>query len=218
MNLLITGLPGVGKGTQSDFIVEAFNVKHLSTGNLFRNEIASGSELGKELASYMDQGKLVPDELTIKILQKEILNGKYDNGFLLDGFPRTISQAKYLDVMLKDNGIKLDKVISLELDENIIINRLVNRLFCPSCQSTFHKLYAKPIQEGICDKCGSDLIQREDDKLESITKRLGVANEQTLPVIEHYLKQGNVATIQMAENDNEQMVFSKIENILKDIK
>jgi adenylate kinase len=215
MNLLITGLPGVGKGTQSDLIVEQYNVKHLSTGNLFRNEIAKKSELGHELSSYMEKGMLVPDELTIKILKEELLSGEYENGFLLDGFPRTIKQAEYLDQMLSDSNLKLDRVIALELDEEIIIKRLVNRLFCSQCQTTFHKIFAKPTVEGVCDKCGGELIQREDDRIESITKRLSVANEQTVPVIEYYQQQNIVDYIKMEENDSELVVFEMIKSVLE---
>ncbi len=214
MNFLITGLPGVGKGTQSENIEKKYKAKHLSTGNLFRGEIKSGSELGKELSSYMNSGQLVPDELTIKILASEIKKSTYDNGFLLDGFPRTIKQAIFLDEMLDSNGLKLDAVIALHLDENVIINRLTNRLFCPNCQSIFHKLFSPPKVENICDKCGHELEQREDDKMSSVTKRLEVAKNQTLPVIEHYEKTKLVLNINMNNSDSEQEVFSKITTLV----
>ena len=214
MNLLITGLPGVGKGTQSENIVKKYNVKHLSTGNLFRNEIASKSDLGKELASYMNEGKLVPDELTINILKKELNKPDYESGFLLDGFPRTIAQAKALDEMLESNNITLNKVINLDLNEEVIIERLVNRMFCPNCQATFHKIFIKPQVDGICDNCGTELVQREDDKIESVTNRLEIAKEQTLPVVEYYNSKNMVTTIEMDSNDSEEVVFTKITKAL----
>ncbi len=214
MNLLITGLPGVGKGTQSEYIVEKYGIVHLSTGNLFRNEIGNKTELGIEAKGYIDQGQLVPDELTIKMLEQEIKKDKYQNGFLLDGFPRTIAQAEFLDQMLTENTLNLDGVVALELDEEVIIERLVNRLVCPKCQVTYHKLYVKPEVEWICDKDGTELIQREDDKLESIEKRLAVAKEQTMPVINHYQAQNKVFTIKMTKSDTEAQVFDKICKVL----
>lgn len=215
MNLLITGLPGAGKGTQSENIVKQYGVVHLSTGDLFRHEISNKTDLGLEAKSFIDNGQLVPDQLTIKMLEKELLQEKYSNGFLLDGFPRTIAQAEFLDKMLVENKINLDGVIALDLAEDIIIERLVNRLYCPKCSSTFHKIFVKPQVEGICDKCGTELIQREDDKLESIKKRLAVANEQTMPVVDYYREQNKVFDIKMAKEDTETQVFDKIVEVLK---
>lgn len=210
MNLLITGLPGVGKGTQADKIVEKYGVKHLSTGNLFRAEIATKSELGSELKVFIDAGNLVPDELTIKIFKNELLKPEYANGFLLDGFPRTIAQAKSLVEMFEQENITLDAVIALELDEDVIIERIVNRLACLKCGSTYHKLFLKPVADGICDKCGEKLVQRNDDTLEAVTNRLEVTNAQTVPVIEFYEKLNLVKTIKMQSTDSVDIVFSKI--------
>ncbi len=215
MNLLITGLPGVGKGTQSDLIVEKYNVVHLSTGDLFRAEIGGKTELGLEAKNFIDQGQLVPDEVTIKMLASELSKEKYQSGFLLDGFPRTINQAQYLDKMLEEKGLTLDGVIALDLAEEIIIERLVNRLVCPKCGTSYHKLFAKPTAEWICDKCGTELIQREDDKLESITKRLAVAKEQTLPVVDYYQEQGKVYNINMTKDNTVSEVFDKIVEAIK---
>ncbi len=214
MNLLITGLPGVGKGTQSENIVKEYGVVHLSTGNLFRAEISNKTDLGVEAKGYIDNGQLVPDELTIKMLEKELLSEKYSAGFLLDGFPRTIAQAEFLDKMLVENNIKLDGVIALDLNEDIIIERLVNRLVCPKCQSTYHKIFVKPTVEWVCDNCQTELVQREDDKLESIQKRLAVANEQTMPVVEYYRNQGKVLDVKMEKEDTESQVFDKIKRVL----
>ncbi len=211
MIILLTGLPGVGKGTQADKIVEKYNVKHLATGNIFRALMSQESELANELNSYISQGNLVPDELTIKILSEEM--SKHDvEGFLFDGFPRTVKQAEFLDELLKEKGLNLDYVINLELDEEIIKDRLVNRLFCPCCQATYHKTLMPPKVEGKCDKCGTDLVQREDDKLEKIESRLEVAKKQTLPVIEYY--NDKVSTIDI-NNKSKEEVFVEIEGILK---
>ncbi len=214
MNLIITGLPGVGKGTQADKIVEKYNVKHLSTGNLFRAEIATGSELGLELKGILDAGNLVPDELTIKIFKNEVKKPEYDNGFLLDGFPRTKAQAEALDKMLKEENIILDGVIALELDEEVIIERIVNRLVCLKCGSTYHKIYVKPDVENICDNCGEELHQRADDKLEAVENRLSVAKSQTLPVIEYYENLDAVDFIKMDKSDSTDEVFVKISSVL----
>lgn len=210
MNMLIMGLPGVGKGTQADRIVSEYNVSHISTGNMFRKEMSTDSKLGNELSSFINSGKLVPDELTIRLLKNEIEKPEHKNGFLLDGFPRTIVQAQSLNEMLKSNNIKLDCVISLEIDEEIIIERLVNRVVCPSCGSSFHNLYVKPIVEGICDKCGDKLITREDDKIENIKTRMTVAKEQTIPVIDFYKKLNMVNTIKLNDHETADEVFNKI--------
>lgn len=214
MNLLITGLPGVGKGTQSEKIVSEYGVKHLSTGDLFRSEISQKTSLGLEAKGYIDQGQLVPDEVTIKMLKSELSKEEYKNGFLLDGFPRTIAQAEFLNKMLEESNMNLDGVIALDLDEEVIIERLVNRLVCPKCSASYHKLFVKPAVEGICDKCGAELVQRDDDKLESITKRLSVAKEQTLPVVDFYEELGKVYSIKMAKEDTEAQVFDKIKRVL----
>lgn len=214
MNLIITGLPGVGKGTQADKIVEKYKVKHLSTGNLFRAEIATGSPLGLELKEILDAGDLVPDELTIKIFRSELNKPDYANGFLLDGFPRTIGQAEAFGKMLEEDNIKLDGVIALELDEDIIIERIVNRLVCLKCGSTFHTIFVKPKVEGICDNCGEELHQRPDDALDAVNNRLDVAKNQTIPVIEYYEELGQVNHIAMDKNDSTEVVFTKIEDIL----
>lgn len=213
MIVLLTGLPGVGKGTQADLIVQKYKIGHLSTGNVFRELMQTESPLSTELKTYINAGNLVPDELTIKVLQEEIKKDKYQNGFLLDGFPRTVKQAEFLDQMLKEENLKLDYVINLYLEDQVIKERLVNRLFCPNCQSTFHKLYLPPKVEGTCDKCGSNLIQREDDKIDKIEQRLKVAKEQTIPVLEYYKEE--VKTID-SDNKDTQTIFKEIEGIIND--
>ncbi|MFV0289203.1 MAG: adenylate kinase family protein [Mycoplasmatales bacterium] len=212
MIILLTGLPGVGKGTQAERIVAKYQIKHLSTGNIFRTLMTQTNELADELNSYISKGALVPDELTIKILKEEIKKDGYQNGFLLDGFPRTVAQAKFLDKLLQEENLNLDYVINLHLAENTIKDRLVNRLFCPNCQATYHKTLIPPKQENICDNCGATLVQRADDKLEKIENRLKIAKEQTLPVIEYYADK--VQTIDV-NNKSSQAVFDKIESIVK---
>ena len=215
MNILITGLPGVGKGTHSEKIVKEYGVLHLSTGEMMRAEKKSGSELGELLSSYMDNGKLVPDEVTIKILKKALLSDetKKSNGFLLDGFPRTIIQAQALDEMLEENELKIDLVLNLELEEEEIITRLSGRYMCPECGRIYN---IKNLKEKVCEDCKVELYQREDDKIESIKKRLEVAKEQTLPVVDYYKKQGLVTTIKFGNEETIEEGFVKVKKVLDD--
>ncbi len=214
MNLIIMGLPGSGKGTQSDFIVDKYQVKHLSTGNLFRQEIASGSELGLELKSYMDKGELVPDELTIRLLKEEISKSEYNNGFLLDGFPRTLVQAQALSEMLNAINKQIDHVVYLDLDENVIIQRLTGRLFCPTCQKTYHKTLNAPKTEGVCDDDQTPLMVRDDDQPDKVRNRLDIANKEMKPMLDYYQTQGNLDVLEILESDNPQAVFKKICEVL----
>lgn len=206
---LIMGLPGAGKGTQADLIIEKYGIKHVSTGNIFRAAIAEGTDLGKELASYMDSGNLVPDELTINILKAELSKDEYKAGFLLDGFPRTTVQAEHLNEMLIDMNLNLDNIIYVNVAEDEIMGRLIGRLTCPNCGSTYHKTNVPPKVENICDKCGSKLITRADDTVESVMKRLDVAKSQTIPVVDFYRKSGKVLEIE-ASGKSVANVFSEI--------
>ncbi len=206
---LIMGLPGAGKGTQADLIIEKYGIKHVSTGNIFRGAIAEGTELGKELASYMNGGNLVPDELTISILKEELSKDEYKAGFLLDGFPRTKPQAEYLNIMLDEMGLNLDNVIYVNVDESEILGRLTGRLTCPNCSASYHIVNVPPKAEGICDKCGSQLITREDDTEESVLNRLEVAKSQTLPVVDFYQNTGKVLEID-ATGKSVEAVFEDI--------
>lgn len=214
MNLIIMGLPGSGKGTQSDFIVDKYQVKHLSTGNLFRQEIASGSGLGLELKSYMDKGELVPDELTIRLLKEEISKSEYNNGFLLDGFPRTLVQAQALSEMLNAINKQIDHVVYLDLDEKVIIQRLTGRLFCPTCQKTYHKTLNAPKTEGVCDDDQTPLMVRDDDQPDKVRNRLDIANKEMKPMLDYYQTQGNLDVLEILESDNPQAVFKKICEVL----
>lgn len=216
MNLLIMGLPGSGKGTQSELIVDKYHVKHLSTGNLFRQEMKSNSALGQELKSYIDQGALVPDELTIKLLEAEINKDEYKNGFLLDGYPRTLNQAKVLDDMLASNNQQIDAVIYLDLDPQVIVERLSGRLFCPTCQKTYHQTLNPPQVEGVCDDDQTPLITRSDDQPDKVAHRLEVANQEMADLINFYQQQNKLKIIKIAKTDDVDCVFAQIQNCLND--
>lgn len=212
MNYIIMGLPGVGKGTQADIITKEYNVVHLSTGNMFREFKNSETDLGKELAGYLDSGNLVPDELTIKLLKAEISKPEYENGFLLDGFPRNKEQAQFLDQLMVEMGKKIDKVIYLSSDEETVVKRISGRLTCPNCQATYHR---DNIEGDSCLKCQTKLITREDDKPEKVRVRLKLAKEQTLPVIDFYKAKELVLTIETNDLSIEE-VFNEIKAGLND--
>ena len=195
MRLILLGPPGAGKGTQAAGIVEKYKIPHISTGDIFRQNIKEGTELGKKAKEYMDQGLLVPDELTVGLVTDRISQPDCGNGFMLDGFPRNVSQAVQLDAFLKNNGIALDKVINIEVDKEKLVARAVGRRICKSCGATYHIVYAPTAKEGICDKCGGELILRDDDKPETVLKRLGVYHEQTQPLIEYYTGKGVLRTV-----------------------
>lgn len=189
------GLPGAGKGTQAEKIVENYHIPHISTGDMFRTAISEGTELGNKAKSYMDQGALVPDEVTIGIVDERLKKSDCENGFLLDGFPRTIAQAEALKSLLTDMGKQIDYVLHIDVPENKLVERLTGRRICPTCGSTYHVIYNPPKQEGICDNDGSELIQRDDDKAETVKNRLSVNIEQTKPMLDFYEEEGNLVTI-----------------------
>ena len=183
MRLLIMGRPGAGKGTQASNIKEYYGIPHISTGDMFRAAIKEGTELGKLAESYMKQGALVPDEVTIGIVKERLLKEDCKKGFLLDGFPRTVSQAESLDSFMKENGITLDAVLDVNVDQNILIRRIVGRRICKTCGATYHIEFNKPKVDGICDVCGSPLTQRPDDTIETAGSRLDVYDKQTAPLL-----------------------------------
>ena len=189
MKLLIMGRPGAGKGTQAVNIREYYNIPHISTGDMFRAAIKNQTKLGLEAKSYMDKGALVPDEVTIGIVEERLLAEDCKDGFLLDGFPRTIAQAEALDAFLKKNGIKLDAVLDVNVPQEILVSRMVGRRVCKNCGATFHVEFNAPKVEGICDNCGSPLIQRADDTEATAKNRLTVYDNQTAPLLEFYKKQ-----------------------------
>lgn len=192
MNIILMGLPGAGKGTQAEKIVENYSVPHISTGDMFRLAIKEQTPLGVEAKSYIDRGELVPDEVTIGIVKERLSQPDCAKGFLLDGFPRTIEQAEALDKLLTDLDKKIDKVINIEVPTDILINRLAGRYICPECGTTYHKLFNPPKVEGICDKDGAKLYQREDDKPETVKNRLAVNIKQTQPLLDFYGAKDNV--------------------------
>ncbi|MGA5294755.1 adenylate kinase [Streptomyces koyangensis] len=196
MRIVLVGPPGAGKGTQAAFLAKNLSIPHISTGDLFRANISQGTELGKQAKSFMDAGNLVPDEVTIGMAEDRMGQADAENGFLLDGFPRNVSQAKALDESLKAQGVALDAVLDLEVPEDEVVKRIAGRRICRNDSShVFHVEYSKPETEGICDVCGGELYQRADDKEETVRKRLEVYHNETEPIIDHYKAQGLVVTI-----------------------
>lgn len=195
MIAILLGPSGAGKGTQAKAIVNEFNILHISTGDIFRRNIEEETELGKKVKKYLDDGMLVPDSLTIEIVKNRISQDDCKNGFLLDGFPRTIEQADAFDKLLSDMGQKLDYVVNLDIDLELLIERTAGRRVCKNCGSSFHVVYNKPKSENICDECGGELYQRKDDVKENVVKRLDVYTKQTKPLIEYYTNKGVILNI-----------------------
>ncbi|WP_106495493.1 adenylate kinase [Lentibacillus sp. Marseille-P4043] len=195
MNLILMGLPGAGKGTQAEKIVEKYHIPHISTGDMFRLAIKEGTELGKKAKEYMDQGALVPDEVTIGIVEERLQKDDCQDGFLLDGFPRTIAQADALQSLLTKMDEDIDYVLHVNVPEENLLERLTGRRICPTCGTTYHVLFNPPKEEGVCDKDGSTLIQRDDDKAETVKNRLDVSIEQTMPLLDYYQDKGYLVTV-----------------------
>jgi adenylate kinase len=192
---VLLGPPGAGKGTQAVKIVEKYGIPHISTGDIFRENIKKGTELGKKAQEYMNRGELVPDDLVIEIATTRLLADDCKNGFLLDGFPRTVYQAEKLDEFLAAHGSKLDKVLDIAVEREELITRLTGRRVCKACGASYHVVNIPPKKEGICDACGGELMQRADDTLETVTNRIEVYEAQTMPLIDYYEKAGNIAHI-----------------------
>ncbi len=195
MRLVLLGAPGAGKGTQAVVISEKLDIPHISTGDIFRSHIRSGTELGLKAKQYIDEGKLVPDELTIEIVKNRIAQDDCCRGFILDGFPRTIPQADYLEEALGELGKELDCVLNLHVPDEEIIRRLSGRRVCPHCGASYHILYKPTKTEGVCDVCGNKTVQRDDDREETVLKRLNAYHEQTEPLIRYYEKKGKLVTV-----------------------
>lgn len=190
MNLILLGPPGAGKGTQAARIVEKYKVPHISTGDIFRENIKNNTPLGQKAQEYMNKGELVPDQLVVDIALDRLGKDDCKNGFLLDGFPRTVFQADALDKFLKDKGKGIDLVINIEVEDKMLIERLDARRVCPTCAATYNVIGMPPKKEGICDKCNDTLIQRKDDKKETVGNRIKVYHEQTSPLIDYYKEKG----------------------------
>lgn len=213
MKIIMLGAPGAGKGTQAKMIAEKFAIPHVSTGDIFRANIKNGTELGMEAKKYMDQGLLVPDELTVKILLDRVAKEDCRNGYVLDGFPRTIPQAEVLDKALTELGDRIDYAINVDVPDENIINRMSGRRACVNCGATYHLVHIPPKSEGVCDTCGSGLILRDDDKPETVKNRLDVYHKQTQPLIDFYEKKGVLKSVDGTQDMKD--VFTAIVDILK---
>lgn len=192
MNIILLGAPGSGKGTQAEFIEKYLSVRSISTGNIIRSELKSGTKLCLEAKSYIEKGLLLPDEIVINMVKETVAKPEYKNGFILDGFPRTIAQAEALGRL----NVNIDKVIDIEVDDQSIINRLSGRRVCENCGASYHLENKKPEKPGTCDKCHSTLIQRKDDQVETIKERLKIYHEQTEPLKEYYKREGKLVKIE----------------------
>ena len=209
MKIILMGPPGAGKGTQAEKLVELYQIPHISTGDMFRKAQKDGTELGLRAKEYMEQGQLVPDEVTVGIVRERLAEADCKDGFLLDGFPRTVQQADALDGILKDLGMVLDRVINIEVDKAFLVDRLTGRRVCRTCGATFHVVNKAPKVEGVCDKCGGELYQRNDDKIETVSNRLDVYAAQTAPLIEYYQSKGVMSSIDGSKS---------MEDVLADIR
>lgn len=195
MKIIMLGAPGAGKGTQAKMIAEKYGLPHISTGDIFRANIKNGTELGKEAKEYMDKGLLVPDELTVRLLLDRVAQDDCKNGYVLDGFPRTIPQAEVLDEKLSELGEKVDYAVNVDVPDENIVNRMSGRRACLNCGATYHIVSIPPKKEGICDVCGSELVLRDDDKPETVQNRLKVYHDQTQPLINFYEKKGVLRSV-----------------------
>ena len=212
MKIIMLGAPGAGKGTQAKQIADKYSIPHISTGDIFRANIKNGTELGKKAKQYMDQGALVPDELTCDLVMDRIQQDDCKNGFVLDGFPRTIPQAEALDAALGKINEKMDYAIDVDVPDENIVNRMSGRRACLNCGATYHLISIPPKVEGICDRCGREIVLREDDKPETVQKRLKVYHEQTQPLIDYYKNQGILKSVDGTQPMDE--VFKAIVTIL----
>ena len=195
MIIILLGAPGAGKGTQADAISQQADIAHIATGDLFRENIRNETELGKQAKAFVNRGELVPDELTVRMLLDRLERPDCQKGCLLDGFPRTLDQAKALDVALKDRGQAVDKVLYINVGEEEVVARLGGRWTCRQCGAVYHEKYQPPKVEGRCDKCNGELYQRDDDKPETVRNRLGVFNQQTAPLIDYYTRAGKLVEV-----------------------
>lgn len=209
MNIILLGAPGAGKGTQAAVICEKLNIPTISTGNIIREALKNGTEMGLKAKSYMDAGKLVPDEVVIGIVKERLAQDNCANGFILDGFPRTIPQAEALDAM----GVVIDKVIDIEVADEVIVNRLSGRRVCEKCGRPYHLESLKPKAEGICDDCGGTLVQRKDDSIETVKARLDIYHNETEPLKDYYAKQNKLVVVEGQDTveDTSKLVLAEVE-------
>ena len=213
MRIVMLGAPGAGKGTQAKKIAEKYKIPHISTGDIFRANIKNGTELGKKAKSYMDQGMLVPDELTVSLVMDRFKEPDAQDGYVLDGFPRTIPQAESLDAALTESGSQIDFALNVDVPDENIIQRMSGRRACVKCGATYHLKYAAPKKDGICDSCGEELVLRDDDRPETVEKRLNVYHEQTQPLIEYYAQKNVLKEVDGTQDLED--VFRDITKILQ---
>lgn len=213
MRLILLGPPGVGKGTQARTIQENYRIPQISTGDILREEVAENTSLGRYAKSFMEKGSLVPDEVIIEMVQKRIQRPENRDGYVLDGFPRTVAQAEALDRVLELRRSSIDLVLSLELDEEELVGRLAGRMVCEKCGAVFHLRFHPPQSEGSCDRCGGSLVQREDDLEETIRRRLQVYRAQTAPLIDYYRRRGKLEEVSAA--GKVEAVKERIDQVLK---
>jgi len=216
MNLVLMGLPGAGKGTQAEKIVDKYGIPHISTGDMFRAAMKDETELGLKAKSFMDKGELVPDEVTIGIVRERLSKEDCEKGFLLDGFPRTVPQADALESILSDLGKKLDFVINVQVDKDILMERLTGRRICKSCGATYHLVFNPPAQSDVCDRCGGELYQRADDNEETVNNRLEVNIKQSQPLLDFYGSKGYLRDIDGQQDI--QKVFLDLDTLLSTLK
>lgn len=210
MRMILMGPPGAGKGTQADFLTKELNIPHISTGDMFRKAVKEGTPLGREAKRYMDSGKLVPDAVTVGIVKERLAEADCQNGFLLDGFPRTVPQADALEVTLQELGVKLDRVINITVGRESLLKRLTGRRVCKSCGATYHVLYNPSLEKDKCQLCHGELYQRSDDTEATVANRLDVYEQQTAPLVEYYENKGLLLNIA-----GDEKVETVTKNILK---
>ena len=213
MNIIMLGAPGAGKGTQAAMIAEKYGIPHISTGDIFRMNIRENTELGRKAKVYMDRGDLVPDELTTNLVSDRIRKPDCEKGFILDGFPRTINQAECLEKELKELGLGIDHAIDVDVPDEAIVARMSGRRFCPACNAIYHMVSHRPKKDGICDRCGAQLVFRDDDAPETVQKRLDVYHAQTEPLIRFYSDRDLLRTLDGTRNPEE--VFRDITSLLE---
>ncbi len=213
LNIVLMGAPGAGKGTQSEFITKKYGISHISTGDMLREAMADKTPTGLEAASYINAGKLVPDDVVISIVKERLSKSDCEKGYLLDGFPRTIEQAKALNELTKEIGRPLQIALNLSVDESILISRIISRRVCPKCGASYNLISKKPLKDGICDTCGSALIQRPDDTKEKFKTRLDAYNNQTKPLIEFYKDEGLLVEVDGMQDIN--LIAEDISKVLE---
>ncbi|BAM46276.1 adenylate kinase [Amphibacillus xylanus] len=216
MNLILMGLPGAGKGTQAEKIIEKYQIPHISTGDMFRSAIKEGTDLGKKAKSFMDKGELVPDEVTVGIVRERLGKDDCKNGYLLDGFPRTLKQAEALEDLLAELNAPIDYVVHIDVPKEKLLDRLTGRRVCPTCGATYHVIFNPPKVAETCDHDGATLNQREDDQPETVANRIEVNLEQTQPLLDFYHEKGNLVTINGDQDIND--VFEDVDKKLQTLR